>query len=183
MSPTDSNSRTEVSSSFNSRPFSSKPSHPKTIIVIGASVSGLATSALLRKAGHHVHMIERDEVPDCDTPLEAFEKWDRRGAPQVRHAHAFLGRLRELIKQHTPELLDRLLEWGADELTFAQMVPPTIVDPEFVPSDSEPVVAPSTSIPKHFAVEKEIINHVPLVEEVVAEKDFGQHPPLPAWSR
>ena len=43
------------------------------------------------------------------------------------------------------------------------------------------ISAPSTPVP--IAVEKVIINHVPLVEEVVAEKDSGQHPTLPIWVR
>ena len=43
-----------------------------------------------------------------------------------------------------------------------------------------PSVAAPTSVPINFAVEKEIINHVPLVEEVVADKDSEPHPPLPA---
>ena len=39
------------------------------------------------------------------------------------------------------------------------------------------IAAPSTPIP--IAVEKKIINHVPLVEEIVSEKNSGQHPTLP----
>ena len=46
-----------------------------------------------------------------------------------------------------------------------------------------PSVAAPTSVPINFAVEKEIINHVPLVEEVVADKDSEPHPPLPARLR
>ncbi len=43
------------------------------------------------------------------------------------------------------------------------------------------IAAPSIPVP--IAVEKEIINHVPLVEEVVADKDSEQHPPLPTRLR
>jgi flavin-dependent dehydrogenase len=119
-----------------------KPIHksihkPKRIVVIGASVSGLATAALLRKSGHEVQIVEQDDVPDCETPREAFERWNRKGAPQVNHAHAFLGQLHKLIRQHAPELLDRLLEHGADELRFPQMIPPSMATPEFIESDDE----------------------------------------------
>lgn len=111
--------------------------HPKEIVVIGGSIAGLATSLALRSAGHHVHVLESDSIDDFDTPLEAFERWDRRGSPQARHAHAFLARLHKLIKEHAPILLERLLEAGAEELLFTDRIPATILDPEFIPSDDE----------------------------------------------
>jgi len=110
---------------------------PRRVVIIGASISGLATAALLRNSGHDVHIVEQDDLPDCATPREAFERWNRKGAPQVNHAHAFLGQLHRLIRQHAPELLERLLENGADELRFEKMIPPTMVDPEFVDSDED----------------------------------------------
>ena len=45
------------------------------------------------------------------------------------------------------------------------------------------MVAPSTSVPRSVFVEEGIINEVPLVEEIVAERDSGQHTLLPTWSR
>lgn len=86
--------------------------------MIGGSIAGLAAGLALRVAGHRVHIIESDPISDYDTPLEAFELWDRRGSPQSRHAHAFLARLHQLIKKHTPVLLERLLAVGAEELSF-----------------------------------------------------------------
>jgi hypothetical protein len=44
-------------------------------------------------------------------------------------------------------------------------------------------VAAPTSVPINFAVEKKMINHVPSVEEAVADKDSEQHPPLPTRLR
>lgn len=85
--------------------------------MIGGSISGLAAGLALRVAGHRVHIIESDPISDYDTPLEAFELWDRRGSPQSRHAHAFLARLHQLIKT-PPVLLERLLAVGAEELSF-----------------------------------------------------------------
>ena len=46
-------------------------------------------------------MIERDDTPMPDSPDEAFE-WDRRGAPQVRHSHAFLARIVNLLRTIIP---------------------------------------------------------------------------------
>jgi 2-polyprenyl-6-methoxyphenol hydroxylase-like FAD-dependent oxidoreductase len=109
----------------------------KDIVIVGGSIAGLAASLALRGAGHRVHIIESDSMMDCDTPLEAFERWDRRGSPQARHAHAFLARLHQLIKQHAPVLLDNLLAAGAEELAFKDRIPPTIENPEFIASDDE----------------------------------------------
>jgi flavin-dependent dehydrogenase len=110
---------------------------PKEIVVVGGSIAGLAASLALRDAGHRVHIIESDSITEEDSPIEAFERWDRRGSPQARHAHAFLARLHQLIKQNTPVLLDRLLAAGAEELAFKDRIPPTIEDPECIDSDDE----------------------------------------------
>ena len=76
--------------------------------VIGAGVTGLATALELSKAGHHVTVIERDNTPMPPTCEEAFF-WDRSGAPQVRHSHALLGRLHNLLRDSHPEVLEMLL--------------------------------------------------------------------------
>ena len=47
----------------------------------------------------------------------AFE-WDRRGAPQVRHSHAFLARLRNLLARPPPRRAGALLDAGATEMRF-----------------------------------------------------------------
>lgn len=109
----------------------------KDIVVIGGSIAGLAASLALRGAGYRIHIIESDLLENFDTPLEAFDRWDRRGSPQARHAHAFLARLHQLIKQHAPVLLERLLAAGAEELSFKDQIPPTIDQPEFIESDDE----------------------------------------------
>ena len=75
--------------------------------VIGAGVTGLATALELSKAGHDVTIIERDQTPMPKTHDEAFD-WDRRGAPQVRHSHALLGRLHNICLLYTsPSPRDR----------------------------------------------------------------------------
>ena len=61
------------------------------------------------------------------TAAEAFE-WDRRGAPQVRHSHALLGRLRKLLVDHHPDVLEALLDEGATEIRMANRKPATLDD-------------------------------------------------------
>src|SRR5437870_6687870 len=96
------------------------------VVVIGGGVGGLGTAlALSRVGGHHVTVIERDHAPLPDNPDDAFTNWGRRGAPQTRHSHAFLARLRNLLRDRAPDVLERLLAAGATELRFAERPPPT----------------------------------------------------------
>ena len=73
--------------------------------------------------------VERDATPLPADPDAAFW-WDRRGAPQVRHSHAFLARLRNLLRDRHPDVLAALLDAGATELRFAEGMPDTIDGPE-----------------------------------------------------
>jgi glycine/D-amino acid oxidase-like deaminating enzyme len=66
-------------------------------VVLGGSVSGLGAGLALSRAGHDVVLVEQDATPLPPDPVEAFFSWDRHGAPQVWHSHAFLARLRNLL--------------------------------------------------------------------------------------
>jgi len=103
------------------------------VVVVGGGVAGLATALQLGRAGHDVTVIERDDTPMPATADEAFE-WNRRGAPQVRHSHAFLARLRNLLRDHQPDILEALLAEGATEMRFGDGVPP---DMEFEPEPDD----------------------------------------------
>jgi 2-polyprenyl-6-methoxyphenol hydroxylase-like FAD-dependent oxidoreductase len=92
------------------------------LVVIGAGVAGLGTALCASRSGHDVVLVERDATPLPEDPRGAFE-WDRRGAPQVRHSHAFLARLRNLLRDRHPDVLAALLEAGATELDFIDMLP------------------------------------------------------------
>ena len=74
------------------------------VVVVGAGVAGLGAALSLGRAGHHVTVLERDATPLPADPDAAFW-WDRRGAPQVRHSHAFLARLRNLLRDRHPDVL------------------------------------------------------------------------------
>jgi 2-polyprenyl-6-methoxyphenol hydroxylase-like FAD-dependent oxidoreductase len=90
-------------------------------------VSGLASALALARAGRTVTLLERDDTPLPATAHEAFD-WDRSGAPQVRHSHAFLARLRNLLRDRYPDVLGDLLGAGATEIRFTERLPPTLVD-------------------------------------------------------
>lgn len=92
------------------------------VVVAGAGVGGLGAALYLGRSGHDVTLVERDDTPLPETATEAFW-WDRRGAPQVRHSHAFLARLRNQLRSDHPDVLERLLEVGATEMDFIAMLP------------------------------------------------------------
>lgn len=106
------------------------------VIVIGAGVAGLGSALTLSRAGHQVTLIERDATPLPADPDAAFE-WDRRGAPQVRHSHALLARLRNLLRDRFPDVLAALLEAGATEINFTENLPPEITDRDARPGDDD----------------------------------------------
>lgn len=106
-------------------------------IIVGSGITGLAASQELRARGAHVTLLERDADPALASPREAFETWDRKGATQVRHSHAFLGRLRRLLRERYPELLEALLAAGARELRMMEHPPLTLRGLKPEPGDEE----------------------------------------------
>ena len=85
------------------------------IVVVGGGIGGLATALALGRVGHHVTVLERDDMPVVDGPEEAFVQ-ERHGAPQVRHTHGLLARLTAVLRERFPEVLDLLFEVGATTL-------------------------------------------------------------------
>jgi 2-polyprenyl-6-methoxyphenol hydroxylase-like FAD-dependent oxidoreductase len=106
------------------------------VAVVGGGVGGLAAALALSRRGHDVVVLERDDTPMPASADEAFA-WDRRGAPQVRHSHAFLARLVLLLRNDYPDVYADLLAEGATEMRFGVDLPPTITNYEPQPDDDE----------------------------------------------
>lgn len=88
------------------------------VLVIGAGMAGLWTALALAPTGRDVILLERDPPPPEGGADTAFESWTRRGVGHLRHSHAFLARLRILIRDEHPQLLTELLEAGCRDLGF-----------------------------------------------------------------
>src|SRR5437868_14004091 len=97
------------------------------VVVVGGGIAGLGTALACAREGHEVTILERDDTPMPANAEEAFA-WKRTGAPQVRHSHAFLARLRNLLRDRAPDVLDALLAAGATEVRFTDNLPPTLKD-------------------------------------------------------
>jgi 2-polyprenyl-6-methoxyphenol hydroxylase-like FAD-dependent oxidoreductase len=107
------------------------------VIVIGGGAAGLGTALALARDGRAVTVLERDETNLPDSPDAAFRSWARRGAPQLRHSHAFLARLRLLLAARAPDVLAALLEHGASEMRFVDNLPPTMTGFTPQPGDED----------------------------------------------
>jgi flavin-dependent dehydrogenase len=109
------------------------------ILVVGGGVAGLGTALAMSRSGHDVTVLERDATPLPASADEAFE-WDRRGAPQVRHSHALLARLRNLLRDRHPDVLAALLDAGATEIRLTERLPDTMLDTAPRPGDDDLVM-------------------------------------------
>lgn len=92
------------------------------VVVVGAGIAGLGASLALSRAGHKVTIIERDDSPMPSDVEGAFE-WERRGVPQTRHPHVFLGLARTILRDRYPDVLDVLRDEGVHEVTMGANSP------------------------------------------------------------
>jgi len=88
------------------------------VVVIGAGMAGLWTALALAPSGRQVIVLERDPPAPDGGPDAAFADWQRRGVGHLRHSHAFLARLRLIIRDDHPQLLEELLAAGCRDLPF-----------------------------------------------------------------
>jgi 2-polyprenyl-6-methoxyphenol hydroxylase-like FAD-dependent oxidoreductase len=163
---------------------------PKHVVVIGGSVAGLGVALALSGRGHRVTILEADATPLPASHSDAFERWERRGSPQTRHSHALLARLRNLIRQHAPELLEKLLACGAEELRFTDRVQQLFENPVLEPGDDEIVFLACRRITFEWVLRRHVLDTGRVdfrdgVEVTRLEADRTASPPrvTGAWTR
>src|SRR3954449_13287719 len=102
-------------------------------VIAGGGVAGLAAALAVARDGHEAVVLERDAVAPDIGPQDAFAA-ARAGIPHFFQPHAFLPRgLREL-RLLAPDVVDMLIEAGADpqDLCARLQGPPEPGDEELV---------------------------------------------------
>ncbi|MDA0272806.1 MAG: hypothetical protein O3C68_06100 [Proteobacteria bacterium] len=106
------------------------------IAVVGAGIGGLCTGLALAAKGNIVTIYERDIEPPEGGADQAFFEWQRRGAAQFRHPHAFLGVMCNMLEKNYPDLIEQFWEAGARKLSFNDMLPPELL-PQYKPEPAD----------------------------------------------
>src|SRR5215207_1289311 len=103
------------------------------LVVAGGGVAGLAAALAAARAGHEAVVLERDLVHSDGSPHGAFDV-ERRGIPHYFQPHAFLPRGRRLLSDWAPDVLEALLDAGADPQDVASKLngPPDPGDEDLV---------------------------------------------------
>ncbi|HLM17759.1 MAG TPA: FAD-dependent oxidoreductase [Acidimicrobiia bacterium] len=105
------------------------------IVVCGGSVIGLSTAMMLARDGHDVTVLERDPAAVPDSPLVAWEEWERPGVPQFRQPHNLFPRYRQILEVELPDVFDGFVANGGVWVNFLENLPPFITDREPRPDD------------------------------------------------
>src|SRR6266700_340790 len=107
------------------------------IIIVGGSVSGLASALALSQAGHNVDILERATISPPQTVAEAHAAWPRPTVPQAMHSHAFGSLGVGLLRKRAPEIYQALVDAGAAEISLGERMPPSLADRTPEPADEE----------------------------------------------
>lgn len=86
--------------------------------IAGGGVAGLAAGLAVARAGHSAVVVERDRVTAQDGPENAFDVV-RKGIPHFQQPHTFLPRGRKVLREFAPDVIDVLLDAGAEEQDIA----------------------------------------------------------------
>src|SRR5207344_978555 len=91
----------------------------------GGGIAGLGAALALGAGSRDVTILDRDPPPPEGSSEEAFYNWERKGATQLRHSHAFIGRLTTLIRERYPDLMAELLREGTRLFGFEDGLTPS----------------------------------------------------------
>jgi len=98
------------------------------ICVLGGGVCGLATAMMLARDGHDVTVVERDAGSVPETADEAWHGWERKGVAQFRQTHLVNARVRHILGDELPDVLDAFQRAGAHRMDPLDSMPPFITD-------------------------------------------------------
>jgi 2-polyprenyl-6-methoxyphenol hydroxylase-like FAD-dependent oxidoreductase len=106
------------------------------VVVVGASVAGLATAVAMRQRGHQVRVLERQaEPPDQPPGTDLAGWWPAIG--QTRQSHTLTSLGATLVRDRVPALDAALRRAGALSLAMTAALPPTARGREPAPGDAD----------------------------------------------
>jgi 2-polyprenyl-6-methoxyphenol hydroxylase-like FAD-dependent oxidoreductase len=94
------------------------------VLILGAGICGLGAALLLARDGHDVTVLERDDHPVPDSPLNAWDGWMRKGVAQFRQPHNFMPGLRSILERELPDIQEALRQAGAARFDLVNPLPP-----------------------------------------------------------
>jgi 2-polyprenyl-6-methoxyphenol hydroxylase-like FAD-dependent oxidoreductase len=94
------------------------------VVIIGAGICGLGAAIILARDGHDVTVLERDNHPLPNSPLDAWESWQRKGVAQFRQPHNFMPGFRTILEAELPDIQDALKHAGAARFDLLHPIPP-----------------------------------------------------------
>jgi 2-polyprenyl-6-methoxyphenol hydroxylase-like FAD-dependent oxidoreductase len=150
------------------------------VLIIGAGIGGLCTALALAPTGRDIVILERDPAPPRGDADQAFTDWTRRGVGHLRHSHAFLARLRTIIRNEHPELHADLLAAGCRELGFEQMLTDLHrLDYKPQPTDRDFVVLTSRRTTLELVIRRYVERYpnIRIDSETFVRKLLTQHDP------
>ena len=107
------------------------------VLIVGGSIAALGAALALTDRGIDVTCVEKDHTPWPADHLQAWQSWQRRGASQTRHSHVLLAPIVNRIKTRFPDLHQRLLDCGAEELGFRDVAANTFDEPQWQDGDDD----------------------------------------------
>lgn len=137
------------------------------VVVIGGSVAGLATALFLARRGVPVAVLDQD--PDAAPDASGDEV--RRATPQAAHSHIFLSRLRLLLEERAPEVLDALRDSGTHEIAMADGRPASLVGADLPRTDE--LVALAVRRSTFEAAVRSVVARTPGIELVAGSAAAG----------
>ncbi|MBK8199325.1 MAG: FAD-dependent oxidoreductase [Acidobacteria bacterium] len=142
------------------------------VVVIGAGIGGLCAALMLAPTGRPVTILERDGPIGSGDPDEIFRDWRRTGVGHLRQSHAFLARLRTIMKARHPLLLEQLKACGVRDLTFDNMLTAQQQsDYKPVPEDQELTFITSRRTTLEFVIRR----YVETLANVELRTNFNVH--------
>jgi len=108
-----------------------------SILIVGGGICGLTSALLLARDGHDVTILDRDTHPPPQSPLDAWDRWQRDGVRQFRQPHNLMPGLRLLLEAELPDVQASLAAAGASRFDLLHPLPPFLSDRSPRPVDDQ----------------------------------------------